>query len=95
VTPSETLSPAQVDVARYQAARLQERAAPKTVNLEVGTLRAVLRKNRLWFAIQPDLWMLRASDDAGRAISREEETPCSQRASQAVRVRSIAPCCSL
>jgi integrase len=62
------------DVARYQNARLQEKAAPKTVNLEVGTLRAVLRKNRLWFAIQPDVRMLRASDDVGRAISREEET---------------------
>src|SRR5215471_18978616 len=31
------------DIARYQAARLQEKAAPKTVNLEVGTLRAGLR----------------------------------------------------
>jgi integrase len=62
------------DVGRYQAARLQEGAAPKTVNLEVGTVRAVLRKNRLWFAIQPDVRMLRATDDAGRAISRKEET---------------------
>src|SRR5215469_2198793 len=32
------------DVGRDQAARLEEQAAPKTVNLEVGTLRAVLRK---------------------------------------------------
>ncbi len=62
------------DVAHYQAGRLQEKAAPKTVNLEVGTVRAVLRKNRLWFAIQPDVRMLRATDDAGRAISREEES---------------------
>lgn len=62
------------DVARYQAARLQEKAAPKTVNLELGTLRAVMRKNRLWFAIQPDVRMLRASDDVGRAISSEEES---------------------
>lgn len=61
------------DVARYQAARLQESAAPKTVNLEIGTLRAVLRKNRLWFAIQPDVRMLRTLDDVGRAISRDEE----------------------
>jgi integrase-like protein len=36
------------DIARYQAERLEKRAAPKTVNLEVGTLRAILRKNRLW-----------------------------------------------
>jgi integrase len=62
------------DVARYQAERIAQAASPKTVNLEVGTLRAVLRKNRLWFAIQPDIRMLRATDSAGRAISREEES---------------------
>jgi integrase len=60
-------------VARYQAARLEEKASPKTVNLEIGTLRAVLRKNRLWAEIQPDVRMLRAADDVGCAISREEE----------------------
>jgi integrase len=62
------------DVAAYQVARLQQKASPKTVNLEIGTLRAVLRKNRLWFAIQPDVRMLRTSVDVGRAINREEES---------------------
>ena len=37
------------DVARYQAARLQGKAAPKTVNLEIGTLRAVLCDVRTGF----------------------------------------------
>ena len=76
------------DVARYQAARLQEGAAPKTINLEIGTLRAVLRKNRLWFAIQPHVRMLRAKDDAGRAISREEESEL-LRTCQSSRSRSL------
>src|SRR6202007_684809 len=48
------------DIAHYQASRLEQSAASKTVNLEVGTLRAILRKNRLWAAIQPDVRMLRA-----------------------------------
>jgi len=61
------------DVAHYQASRRQGGAAPKTINLEVGTIRAILRKNRLWFAIQQDVRMLRVSEDAGRAISRNEE----------------------
>lgn len=61
------------DVAHYQSSRQQEGAAPKTVNLEVGTLRAILRKNRLWFAIQQDVRMLRVVEDSGRAISRREE----------------------
>ena len=60
-------------VAHYQALRQQGGAAPKTINLEIGTLRAVLRKNRLWFAIQQDVRMLRVSEDKGRAINRKEE----------------------
>jgi hypothetical protein len=31
------------DVSRYQQDRLAEKASPKTINLEVGTLRAILR----------------------------------------------------
>src|SRR5437899_3105895 len=50
------------DIARYQAERVGQGAAPKTVNLEVGTLRAILRKNRLWAGIQPDVRMLRARE---------------------------------
>ena len=61
------------DVAAYQSARLREKAAPKTINLEVGTLRAVLRKHRLWANIQPDVKMLRVRDDTGRALSPGEE----------------------
>lgn len=61
------------DIAHYQASRLEQGAAAKTVNLEVGTLRAILRKNRLWATIQPDVKMLRVREDVGRAISRDEE----------------------
>jgi integrase len=78
------------DVARYQAARQEAGAAPKTVNLEVGTLRAVLRKNRLWFAIQPDVKMLRVREDVGRAISHNEEAALLE-ACRASRSRSLYP----
>jgi integrase len=61
------------DIASYQAERVERGAAPKTVNLEVGTMRAILRKNRLWASIQPDVRMLRVREDVGRAITREEE----------------------
>jgi integrase len=61
------------DVAAYQSARLRENAAPKTVNLEVGTVRAILRKHRLWANIQPDVTMLRVREDVGRALSPTEE----------------------
>jgi integrase len=78
------------DIARYQAERLGKRAAPKTVNLEVGTLRAILRKNRLWASIQPEVRMLRAPENVGRAISREEEAALLE-ACRASRSRSLYP----
>jgi len=78
------------DIARYQAERLEKGAAPKTVNLEVGTLRAILRKNRLWASIQPEVRMLRASENIGRAINREEEAALLE-ACRASRSRSPYP----
>jgi integrase len=62
------------DIAAYQSARQREKAAPKTINLEVGTLRAILRKHRLWANIQPDIQMLRVRDDVGRALTEDEES---------------------
>jgi integrase len=61
------------EIAAYQRTRSREEAAPKTVNLEVGTVRAILRKQRMWANIQPDVKMLRVRDDVGRAISEIEE----------------------
>jgi integrase len=78
------------DIAHYQTSRLEQGAAPKTVNLEVGTLRAILRKNRLWAAIQPDVRMLRVREDVGRAISRDEEAALLE-ACRASRSRSLYP----
>src|SRR5215467_2770587 len=54
------------------------------------TVRAILRKNRLWAAIQPDLRMLRAREDVGRPISRAEEAALLE-ACQASRSRSLYP----
>ncbi|MEE8200301.1 MAG: site-specific integrase [Candidatus Acidoferrales bacterium] len=61
------------DIAHYQARRQEEGAAAATINLEVATVRAILRKNRLWATLQPDVRMLREREDVGRAVSHEEE----------------------
>jgi integrase len=61
------------DVAIYQSRRLNEGASPKTVNLEVGTVRAILKRNRLWGNVQPDVRMLKTRDDVGRALTQDEE----------------------
>lgn len=81
------------DIAHYQALRLRELAAPKTINLEVRTLRAILRKNRLWANIQPDVRMLRTSENVGMALSQEEEVACWNAADSADPVHSILPWC--
>ena len=62
------------DVSRYQERRLTEKASPKTINLEVGTLRAILRRHRIWAEIQQDVRMLPTIDDVGHALSAEEES---------------------
>jgi integrase len=78
------------DIAKYQSARLGESASPKTVNLEVGTLRAILRRNRFWAPIQPDIRMLRTREDVGRALSLDEEALLLE-ACRSSRSRSLFP----
>ena len=61
-------------MSRYQNARIAEKASPKTINLEIGTLRAILRRHRVWAEIQQDVRMLPTLDDVGHALTCEEET---------------------
>jgi hypothetical protein len=61
------------DISRYQAARKKEGASSRTVNMEIGALRAILRKARLWANIQPDIRMLRVREEVGRALSDDEQ----------------------
>ncbi len=78
------------DVARYQQKRLDEKASPKTVNLEIGTLRAILKRGGQWARLQPEVKMLTTRDDVGRAITPEEEAALLQACSQS-RSRSLVP----
>jgi integrase len=64
------------------------------VNLEIGTLRAILRRNRLWAEIQPDVRMLPTRDDIGRAVSPEEEKKLLSACGQS-RSRSLLPAVTL
>jgi hypothetical protein len=61
------------DIAQYQGDRKKQNASPKTVNMELGSLRAIMRKHRLWANIQPDVRMLRTKSDIGRALSEDEQ----------------------
>jgi integrase len=82
------------DIARYQEQRRQKKAANKTINNEVAALRAILRRHRLWAQIAPDVRMLRAREDVGRALTVEEEEKI-LRACAASRSRSLLPVVTL
>ncbi len=78
------------ELARYQQKRLDEDASPKTINLEVGTLRAILKCSGQWARLQPEVTMLPTRDDVGRAITTEEEAALLQACAQS-RSRSLVP----
>jgi integrase len=78
------------DISRYQRKRLDDKAAPKTVNLEVGTIRAILRRYRLWASLQPDVRMLPTPDDIGKALSHEDEKKLLDACAES-RSRSLLP----
>jgi integrase len=60
-------------IVRYQEARLAEGAANRTVNIEVGMLRQILRKYGAWDRIRADVTQLAERQDVGRALETEEE----------------------
>jgi integrase len=62
-------------IARYVGFRRKEGAADKSIKLELGTLRGILKREKLWGAIADDdlLPRLRDRDDVGRAITADEE----------------------
>ena len=57
------------DIAAYQRDRLKASASPKTVNLEIGTLRALLKRHRMWANLQPDVEMLAVRTNVGNHTS--------------------------
>jgi integrase len=61
------------DIAKYQAARLAEGASNRTINIEIGLLRQIMRKSGTWARIQPEVHMLKEREDCGRALTAEEE----------------------
>lgn len=77
-------------ISRYQQLRLHQNAAPKTINLEVGTLRAIMRLHRLWASVQPDVRMLSVRDDVGKSLTVDEEKRLLDACGQS-RSRSLFP----
>ena len=78
------------DLAAYQTRRKREGVSNRTVNLELGVLRSILRRYRMWEAIAADVDFLKESASPGRALTHEEETILLDVASKS-RCRSLYP----
>ncbi len=78
------------DLAAYQTRRKREGVSNRTVNLELGVLRSILRRYRMWEAIAADVDFLKESASPGRALNHEEETTLLDVASKS-RCRSLYP----
>jgi len=60
-------------IGRYQLSRQKQKASNRTINMEVATLRMMLKSARLWAAIAPDVKMLPEVREVGKSLSPEEE----------------------
>jgi integrase len=61
-------------ILKSKATKPPKMVEPKTVNLEIGTLRAILRYTGHWAPLQPNVKMLPVRKDVGRALSQDDET---------------------
>lgn len=67
------------DIAKYQTARRAEGASNRTINIEVGTLRKVMKHHGQWERVKnshawSDVGMLTERDDVGRKLTSAEES---------------------
>ena len=53
--------------------RLTEGASARTVNIEIGTLRGILRAHGIWARFQKQVKMIPLGEEIGRSISAKEE----------------------
>ena len=61
------------DIAAYQKARLAQKAAGATINKEMACLSSILGEYGLWESLRRDVKRLEENEEAGRALSRDEE----------------------
>jgi integrase len=62
-----------IDITDYQRIRLQSGAQGRTVNIEIGTLRQVLKASDLWQPLAGKMRMLRERHDVAKALTPEQE----------------------
>jgi integrase len=58
----------------YKGLRMDENASHRTINMEISTLRMILKWKRLWSAISDDVKMLEENASIGKQLTIDEET---------------------
>jgi len=61
-------------IVAYQEQRTLQGASGRTVNIEIATLRAILKRFKQWERLQDDVVMLEERSDIGHALTAEEES---------------------
>jgi integrase len=61
------------EITDYQRIRLQSGAQGRTVNIEIATLRQILKASDLWLLLASKVRMLRERHDAGNALTPQQE----------------------
>lgn len=61
------------DIEDYQRSRLQSGAQGRTVNIEISTLRQVLKASDMWLSFVGKVRMLRERHDIAKALTPEQE----------------------
>jgi integrase len=61
-------------IGKYQSKRQKERASNRTINMEISTVRMILKAARLWAGLAPDVRMLPERREVGKALTADEET---------------------
>jgi integrase len=60
-------------IGKYQARRQKEDASNRTINMEIATLRMILKSARMWGNLAPDVKMLPEREEIGRVLTPDEE----------------------
>ena len=60
-------------IGKYQGARQKDGVSNRTINMEVSTLRMMMKAARLWASVSEEVRMLPERHDIGKALSPDEE----------------------
>ena len=63
----------------YRTWRAEQRVGPATLNAELGILRRILKRAKLWARVADDIRPLKEPHTIGRALTHEEQEGCSKR----------------